>query len=106
VYDSNRPGRFDAAISVGSAAETVTVTASAGVLNTETSQLPMKAVAKKDESVAPAAPSVNVANLQRLVAGVLPIRVDVPHAGNAYRFVRPLVIDEETNVTFKYKTTK
>jgi hypothetical protein len=43
-------------------------------------------------------------NLQRRVVGVLPIRVDVPRAGNSYRFVRPLVIDEETKVTFSYKT--
>jgi len=48
------------------------------------------------------APSSNVMNLQKRVAGVLPIRVDVPRAGNSYRFVRPLVIDEETKVTFNY----
>ena len=47
--------------------------------------------------------SFNVLNLQRRVAGVLPIRVDVPRAGNSYRFVRPLLIDEETRVTFRYK---
>jgi hypothetical protein len=47
--------------------------------------------------------SVNVLNLQRRVAGVLPIRVDVPRAGNSYSFVRPLLIDEETKVTFRYK---
>ncbi|HXN47268.1 MAG TPA: carboxypeptidase-like regulatory domain-containing protein [Bryobacteraceae bacterium] len=50
------------------------------------------------------APSSNVGNLQRRVAGVLPIAVDVPHEGNSYRFVRPLVLDEETKVTFSYKT--
>jgi len=38
------------------------------------------------------------------VAGVLPIRVDVPRAGNSYRFLRPLVIDEETKVSFSYRT--
>ncbi len=48
--------------------------------------------------------SANVGNLQRRVAGVLPIAVDVPHAGNSYRFVRALVLDEETKVTFSYKT--
>jgi hypothetical protein len=42
-------------------------------------------------------------NLQQRVAGVLPIRVDVPHEGASYRFVRPLVTDEETKVTFTYK---
>jgi hypothetical protein len=38
------------------------------------------------------------------VAGVLPVHIDVPHAGNSYRFIRPLVLDEETKVTFTYKT--
>jgi hypothetical protein len=48
--------------------------------------------------------SANVVNLQRRVAGVLPIRVDVPRAGASYRFIRPLVLDEETKVTFRYKS--
>jgi hypothetical protein len=48
--------------------------------------------------------SANVVNLQRRVSGVLPIRVDVPRAGNSYIFVRPLVLDEETKMTFKYKS--
>jgi hypothetical protein len=38
------------------------------------------------------------------VAGVLPVRIDVPRTGTSLRFVRPLVLDEETTVTFKYKT--
>jgi len=42
--------------------------------------------------------------LAKARAGVLPIKVDVPRAGNSYRFVRPLVLDEETRVTFAYKT--
>jgi hypothetical protein len=50
------------------------------------------------------APSQNVINLQRRVAGVLPVRVDVPRAGTQYRFVRPLVLEEETTVSFRYKT--
>jgi hypothetical protein len=45
-----------------------------------------------------------VINLQRRVAGVLPVRMDVPRTGTSYRFVRPLVLEEETNVTFRYKT--
>jgi hypothetical protein len=48
--------------------------------------------------------SSNVINLQRRVSGVLPIRVDVPRAENSYTFVRPLVLDEETKMTFKYKS--
>jgi hypothetical protein len=55
---------------------------------------------KKDETEAP---SLNVQNLQRRVAGVLPLRIDVPRAGTSHRFVKPLVIDEESQVTFRYK---
>lgn len=49
-------------------------------------------------------PSQNVFNLQRRVEGVLPVRVDVPRAGSAYKFIRPLVIDEETRVSFDYRS--
>lgn len=49
------------------------------------------------------APSVNVQNLQRRASGVLPIRMDVPRAGRSHRFVKPLVIDEESVLTFRYK---
>lgn len=59
-----------------------------------------------DKSAAPAErpASANVLNLQRRVAGVLPISVEVPRTGNSYRFIRPLVLDEETKVTFRYKS--
>jgi hypothetical protein len=50
------------------------------------------------------AASANVFNLQKKVAGVLPVRVDVPRAGASYRFARALVLDEETKVTFSYRT--
>jgi hypothetical protein len=49
------------------------------------------------------APSVNVQSLQRRAAGVLPVRIDVPRAGTSHRFLKPLVIDEETVVSFRYK---
>lgn len=48
--------------------------------------------------------SANVMNLQKRVAGVLPIPIDVPRAGTSFAFVRPLVLDEETKVTFSYKS--
>ena len=48
--------------------------------------------------------SANVTNLQKRVAGVLPIPIDVPRAGTSFSFVRPLVLDEETKVTFSYKS--
>ena len=50
------------------------------------------------------APSQNVFNLQRKVAGVLPVRIEVPRSGKSYRFIRPLVLDEETKITFQYKS--
>ena len=49
-------------------------------------------------------PSANVQSLQRRAAGVLPVRVDVPRAGTSHRFVKPLVIDEETIVRFRYRS--
>lgn len=49
------------------------------------------------------APSTNVVNFQRRIAGVLPIAVEVPRTGTSHRFVRPLVIDEETNLSFRYQ---
>ena len=48
-------------------------------------------------------PSANVQLLHRQAAGVLPVRIDVPRAGTSHRFVKPLVVDEETVVTFRYK---
>ena len=50
------------------------------------------------------AASINVLNLQKRVSGVLPVVVEVPRAGTSFSFVRPLVLDEETKVTFSYKT--
>jgi hypothetical protein len=50
--------------------------------------------------------SANVTALQNRVAGVLPIAVNVPRAGNSFRFVRPLVVDEETKLTFNYRQGK
>jgi len=43
-------------------------------------------------------------SLQRKVAGVLPVAVTVPRTGTSFSFVRPLVLDEETKVTFSYKS--
>ncbi len=50
-----------------------------------------------------AEPSQNVINLQQRAAGVLPVRVDVPRAGSSHSFSKPLVIDQETTVTFRYR---
>ena len=62
-----------------------------------------EADARREAQQAASAPSDNVFALQRRVAGVLPVRVDVPHAGESFRFARALVLDEETTVSFSYK---
>jgi hypothetical protein len=109
--DVQTGSQADLTLEVGSVTESVNVSAQApsntggtNVMvmrnNTDTSQ---RSVAKVVENQAP---SVNMQNLQRRAAGVLPIRMDVPRAGTSHRFVRPLVIDEETVVTFRYKKTR
>jgi len=57
----------------------------------------------RDAPPPPAKPSQNVINLQRRAAGVLPVRVDVPRAGTSHQFVKPLVVDQEATVMFRYK---
>jgi len=101
------PKRVDMPMAVSTTAENVTVSAAAPLIDTAASKTTTinmaqeaQARQKKDENEPP---SQNVQNLQRRVAGVLPVRVDVPRAGTSHRFVKPLVIDEETQVTFRYK---
>lgn len=90
---------------IAGGSETVTVMADAPLLQTATAGVAEpKAHRERDAAPSQAAPSQNIINLQRRVAGVLPVRVDVPRAGTQYRFVRPLVLEEETTVSFKYTT--
>jgi Carboxypeptidase regulatory-like domain len=100
-YDSNRPQSMNSVLQVGAATETVEV--SAGAM-TDYDDGRERREAKKQAQQAQSMPSENVLNLQKRVAGVLPIAVDVPHAGTAFHFVRPLVVNEETKVTFTYKS--
>jgi hypothetical protein len=65
---------------------------------------PIEREARKNAEKLQMAASSNETNLQQRISGVLPARVDVPRAGNSYNFVRPLVLDEETKVSFKYKS--
>jgi hypothetical protein len=101
-YDGARPISTSLALSLAAATETVEVTALNGRNFTgfETLQRDTRKNAEKQQMAA----SSNVINLQQRISGVLPIRVDVPRAGNSYHFVRPLVLDEETKVTFTYKS--
>lgn len=104
IYDANHPGPVNSVMNPASATETVTVEAESlnGRNYAEFGRL--EAQAKKQAQMAQNAPSVNVVNLQRRVAGVLPVAIDVPRSGVAFHFVRPLVVDEETKVTFGYKS--
>jgi len=108
-YDSSQPSMFGGVLNVGAATETVEVTASAPMLNTESSMVAVEG--RNFSKIMPLAPgavsqnaSANVMNLQKRVAGVLPVAIDVPRAGTSFSFVRPLVLDEETKVTFSYKS--
>jgi hypothetical protein len=89
VFDQ-QPRQVDFSLSPGRTAETVTVTAEQSARNKVAEQ-------KSNE------PSQNVINLQRRAAGVLPVRVDVPRAGSSHQFVKPLVVDQETVVSLRYK---
>ena len=95
--EATHPRRVELRLDVGEIGETVSVAAS----TPDSDEFARKEL--RDAS-AQAAPSQNVFNLQRRVVGVLPVRIDVPRAGAAYRFVRPLVLDEATSVSFDYRT--
>jgi hypothetical protein len=101
-YDASRPTAFNSSLSVGAVAQSVEVMSSTADLQTESRRIEREL--KKDAAAAQTAASPNVLNLQRRVSGVLPVRIDVPRAGNSYHFVRPLVVDEETKLTFAYKS--
>jgi hypothetical protein len=92
-YDGT-PRRLDITLNVEALEETVMV------MSEDARSRPNETRA---EEVVQQAPSQNIVNMQRKVAGVLPVRVDVPRAGTSYRFVRPLVLNEETSVSFRYK---
>jgi hypothetical protein len=102
-YDASNPKAYRTTLDVGSATDAIEVQASALELNAETATISSK---DKKHKAPPAPPpaSANVFNLQQRVAGVLPIAVDVPRAGTSYRFLRPLVVNEETKLSFTYKS--
>jgi hypothetical protein len=100
-YDATRPVPLGSTLQVAAATEAITVTSSgADIRDYQRIERDLKKNAEKQQTAA----SVNVFNLQQRISGVLPVRVDVPRAGNSYNFVRPLVLDEETKVTFTYKS--
>jgi hypothetical protein len=102
---ASKPVRLGSTLQVGAVTETVQVTSSAGdasEMSRESRRIEEQA--RKAQAAQLNQPSVNVLNLQRRVAGILPVRVEVPRAGKSYRFVRPLVLEEETKITFQYKS--
>jgi len=105
-YDGSRPVPFNFALGIGAVSESVEVTAGNGRLNGySTVDLErLQREARKNAEKQQMSASANVTNLQQRISGVLPVRVDVPRAGNSYNFVRPLVLDEETKVSFTYKS--
>lgn len=115
AYNADHPTTFNFALNVGAISETVEVTATAPTLETSSSSMSYTIGGPTSSrnvsqivALAPGATgqyaSANVTNLQKRVAGVLPIPIDVPRAGTSFSFVRPLVLDEETKVTFSYKS--
>jgi hypothetical protein len=113
-YDE-RPRQLDFQLAVGALSESVTVMADAARIQAQTSEVTRShnanlldnerrtAAEREQRAQQQAAPSVNVQSLQRRAAGVLPVRIDVPRAGSSHRFVKPLVVDEETVVGFRYR---
>ena len=87
IFDG-APQHVDFTMPVGELTETITVSASSGT-----------APQRGNEQE----PSANVQALQRRVSGVLPVRIEVPRAGTSYTFAKPLMIDEEAVVKFRYK---
>jgi hypothetical protein len=101
-HDAGRGSRFSLALQVGSVSESVMVSSSPSLNQRESQQV--ERVARQNAGAKDTEASVNVADLQRRVVGVLPIGMSVPRTGTAYHFARPLVVDEETRLTFSYRS--
>ena len=91
VFDQ-QPRQVDFTLSLAALAESVTVAA----------ESPKAARSMRVEQK-PIEPPQTVIDLQRRTAGVLPVRIDVPRAGTSHQFVKPLVVDQQATVTFRYK---
>jgi carboxypeptidase family protein len=99
---ASKPARMGTTLEIGAVQETVNITANNIDLSVENRRI--EELAKKTQAAQLNNLSQNVFNLQRRVAGLLPVAVDVPRSGKSYRFVRPLVLEEETRITFQYKS--
>jgi hypothetical protein len=117
-YDASQPSMYRFPLRLATSAETVEVTAQAAQMQADmvgtrgaipavidgASLAQLEILAPNSGAVPQNLASANVLNLQRKVAGVLPVAIDVPRTGTSFSFVRPLVLDEETKVTFSYKS--
>jgi hypothetical protein len=119
-YDASQPSSYNLPLNVGNVSETVEVSAQAQTQsgtnevhgsipgasiggpingrNINSRVLLARGVVNQETA------SANVVNLQRRVAGALPVAIEVPRTGTSFSFVRPLVLDEETKVTFSYRS--
>ena len=102
-YNADQPAAYNFPLSASSVSEVVEVNGQQSTVETSTS-IRLRQPQKVARAVLAQNASENVMNLQKRVAGVLPVPVDVPRAGTLFSFVRPLVLDEETKVTFSYKS--
>ena len=102
--NGSRAVRLGTTLSVATAAERVEVTSDVATSERESRRIEEQV--RNNRAAQLNAPSQNVLNFRSRVAGVLPVKVDVPGSGKSYRVVRPLVMDEETRVTFQYKQGK
>ncbi len=97
-----QPGLVAITLDVGQIAESVTVVSRGNNLTLDGVNK-IEEQARKNRAAQLGQASQNVVNLQRRVAGVLPVRIEVPRSGRSYRFVRALVLEEETKIAFQYK---
>jgi hypothetical protein len=103
-HDASRPAQYVSKLNVGGATETVEVSAQAVNSPMHGQNFEQLGQLESNAKKQIANPSANVVNLQRRVAGVLPVAIDVPRTGTSFQFARALVLDEETKVTFSYKS--
>jgi carboxypeptidase family protein len=101
-YDASHPEHFNVSLNIGTVAESIEVTAGNAMQDSRRIEKELKK--NPPPPPPPSQASANVFNLQQRVAGVLPVAVEVPRAGTSYRFVRPLVVNEETTLSFTYKS--
>jgi carboxypeptidase family protein len=101
-FQASRSAHMGTTLEVGTVSEVVNVTSTEVASRVNGDRI--EEIAKKNQAAQLNAASQNVFNLQRRVAGILPVAVEVPRSGKSYRFVRPLVLEEETRISFQYKS--